>query len=267
MRGILPSRDENKAYYPCKVVLHNGTVHERVYLIDAVDYARSWGHNPGRSTLTASEIAAVEESPERLPPVFADQLYAAGESGMGFCMFTVRFRDGTQQAYVTGNAIDFLQLPNGRTAGDVVAVLAHTGRESQSALAELPYEWCPVNGLSSRTDRPDDLRWVYAVQPALFVGSVASLSAFLLSRLLITSLAPNGAFLVLIATFLAVTTTVVAWRIWRRSLDVALYRSQRPRGYSLEDDWRYCVRFLFIGLGTGALVLLLLVALRFVVQQ
>jgi hypothetical protein len=152
LRAIRPSRDGALAYYPCRVQLHDGGTRERVYLVDADAYARTWGLIPDRRVLVAADVATLEEHPARLPAAFADELYAAGESGMGYCVFTLRFRDGCEQAYLTGNAVDFLPYPHGRGPADVVAATPHRGRDAASRLEGLSYEWCPVAGLD--TSRP-----------------------------------------------------------------------------------------------------------------
>jgi hypothetical protein len=128
------------------VYLCDGTVRGRVYIVDAEDYERTWGVGRNHTTITLSVIAAVEESPERLSPEFADVLYQAGESGMGYCVFVVEFRDGTDQAYITGNTVDFLPYPPGKSPSDIAGVSPHRGRD-RPQLRSLSYEWCPVNGL------------------------------------------------------------------------------------------------------------------------
>ena len=116
--------------------------------------------------------------------------------------------------------------------------------------------------------RPDDLPWVFAVRPGIFAGSVTAVSVFLVERLLLrTGLSANVAFTLFVAAFLLVTTLVVTWRIWRRKSNAAAYRPRRPLPHSQEDDWRYSARFVIIGLGTGVLILLLMVWLGLVDRQ
>jgi hypothetical protein len=68
-------------------------------------------------------------------------MYALGESGMGYCIFTLHFADGTQQGYCTGNLIDFPELPDGKSIRDVVALRPNEGR-GEHALGTRPYYWC-----------------------------------------------------------------------------------------------------------------------------
>jgi hypothetical protein len=151
VRAILPSTHGRLPYYPCQVRLRDGSVRDRVYLIDAEAFAATWGFSPTRVVVQASEVVAVAESHERLPRAFADILYAADESGMGYCLFTLQFRDGSEQVYLTGNAVDFLPYPSGQTATDVTGVVPHQGRKAASRLEGLPYDWCPVRGLGAAT--------------------------------------------------------------------------------------------------------------------
>ena len=149
IQTMRPSRDGAIAYYPCQVTLKDGSYHPRVYLVDGKQFDRTWGVI-SRPTLPARDIVAVAESPERLPVEIADTLYEAGESGMGYCRFVLEFRDGRSQEYVTGNAIDFLEYPEGLTSTDVRRAVPHQGR-MRSYLRGVDYEWCPVTDLAPAT--------------------------------------------------------------------------------------------------------------------
>jgi len=61
---------------------------------------------------------------------------------MGGCFFVLIFKSGHKQAYVTGNALDFLPYPAGLGPTDVVAVEPHVGRHAPSQLSGLNYHWC-----------------------------------------------------------------------------------------------------------------------------
>ncbi len=61
---------------------------------------------------------------------------------MGYTIFTIVFVDGTQQACVAGNAIDFVRYPQGKGPGDVVAVHPHEGRNADPLVQVPPYCWC-----------------------------------------------------------------------------------------------------------------------------
>jgi len=60
---------------------------------------------------------------------------------MGYTIFTLNFRDGSKQAYLTGNAVDFITYPNGLGPNDIDNVEAHVGR--MAAKGTCPdYTWC-----------------------------------------------------------------------------------------------------------------------------
>jgi hypothetical protein len=123
-----------------------------VYLVDAERYIRAWGVWPeddeAKQSVAMEEVIALEESRYRLPAELANKLYAAGESGMGYTVFTVVLLDGRRLPYVTGNAVDFPLLPAGVTSEHIADVLPHEGRDvfrhrtprPEESTAE--YAWC-----------------------------------------------------------------------------------------------------------------------------
>lgn len=141
LRNITPSHDGTMSYYPCRVQLRRGHWLPHVYVVAAADFQRTWGIGIGRRYVAMSEVVDLEEDPDRLPPQYANALYKAGESGMGFSLFRVVFRNGHEAGYVTGNAVDFLPYPPGLGAADILAVHPHQGR-SATAVQGLEYSWC-----------------------------------------------------------------------------------------------------------------------------
>lgn len=127
--AIEPSITDKTKFFPCVVTFDDGSQLDKVYLIEQYSYIRIWGSYP-QNEIDLKRIVSVTESPLRLPAKYANELYLAGESGMGYLIFTVVFSDGSNQAYVTGNLIDFLDYPEGKTGADVVEVLPHVGREA-----------------------------------------------------------------------------------------------------------------------------------------
>ena len=110
------------------MTLHTGETRDYVYVVEARCYFTVAGGWPKDEwSLEIEEVAAIEDSPLRLPPAMANKLYAAGESGMGSYVFTVVLRGGTQLPYTTGDLVDFPLLPKGVTSEDVVDVLPHYG--------------------------------------------------------------------------------------------------------------------------------------------
>jgi len=145
LHAIEPTHDGTMEYFPCMVQLANGEQHDCVYAVDAKSYIHIWGVWPdedrGKRALGIQEVAQIHPSPSRLPVQFARQMYAVGESGMGYCIFTLQFADGTRQAYCTGNLIDFPELPEGKSVGDVVALRPNEGAREPS-LGTRRYYWC-----------------------------------------------------------------------------------------------------------------------------
>jgi hypothetical protein len=149
---VQPSKDRGLEYRPCRARLRSGEVYDRVYVVEAGAYIRYWGVWPwedrGKRALSITEVAHIEESPVRLPARLANTLYKAGESGMGYCLFTIVLRDGRRLPYATGNAVDFLDLPPDVRPEMVTRVLPHVGREHFQGRTPAPhttgapYYWC-----------------------------------------------------------------------------------------------------------------------------
>lgn len=140
------------------VSLTNGQQRDCVYMVEAKSYIRVWGvwpdDDPGERAILLEDVAEIQPSPSRLPVTFARQMYAIGESGMGYCIFTLYFSDGARQAYCTGNLIDFPELPESKSISDVVAIKPNEGRGEQG-LGTQEYYWClfgarPQPGLMQR---------------------------------------------------------------------------------------------------------------------
>ena len=135
LANIEPSQDGGLAYYPCRVTLRGGAVLDTVYIEPEMAYLRMWGVYPeddsGKRFISIDDVEQVEDSPVRLPARFANELYRSGESGMGYTIFTVVFSDGSRQACVTGNAVDFVSYPVGKGPRDVTAVRPHEGRNAE----------------------------------------------------------------------------------------------------------------------------------------
>lgn len=140
------SSDGYCEYAPCRVTLKSGEVLDRVYLVQRAAFRRMWGET--KATVNVGDIERLEDSPVRLPAQWANALYEAGESGMGYTLFTARLRDGSTLPFVVGNAVDFPNWPPGVGPGDVVDVQPHAGREIFRDRAPGPHErsaqyvWC-----------------------------------------------------------------------------------------------------------------------------
>jgi len=123
---------------------------DAVYVVPKESYIRVWGVWPeddrGKRSVLISEVRKIEESPKRLPQKWANYIYQGGESAMGGTFFAVKFADGGAQIYDGGNAIDFVELPEGRRYEDIVGIERHA-RTGNPRSHVLPYTWCLYDGI------------------------------------------------------------------------------------------------------------------------
>lgn len=137
-------------YFPCKVGLLGGETRDFVYFAEESSWFESWGIWPeddrGKTLLPLHKVVSIESSPSRLPAAIANELYQAGESGMGYVLFVLVFDDGSHQAYGSGNAVDFIEYPPGKTAANIVKVVPHEGRSSRNRMVPPDYAWCLFSG-------------------------------------------------------------------------------------------------------------------------
>jgi hypothetical protein len=164
LMAVPPSGDTSLEYRPCRVTLTDCRVVDRVYVMEQGMYVTWWGVWPdqdhGKSSVPIDAVVRIEESPTRLPVAIANRIYEAGESGMGYCVFTLELRDGRRLPFVTGNAVDFVDLPPGVKPSDIVTVFPHEGRDHFQGRTMAPhtrgapYAWCLYG------DEPADTRSV-----------------------------------------------------------------------------------------------------------
>lgn len=152
LQAVPASRDRDLEYRPCAVTLDDGREYLAVYVVPYTPYIRLWGvrpeADPGKHHVPIDRVQSIRESPMRLPAPLANQLYVAGESGMGYTVFAVEFANGSSRAYVTGNAVDFIEPPPGCRAQDAVRVLPHQGRERAHHMT-IAYAWCIYEGVEA----------------------------------------------------------------------------------------------------------------------
>lgn len=140
------STDGGCEYAPCRVTLTSGEVLDRVYIVERSSFHRLWGEM--KASVAVEDIARIEDSPVRLPARWANALYEAGESGMGYTLFSARMRNGTTLPFVVGNAVDFPNWPPNTGPEDVVDVQPHGGRDVFRHRTPGPHEssalyaWC-----------------------------------------------------------------------------------------------------------------------------
>jgi len=136
----------NIRYRPCRVELDDNALLDCVYIINAQEYIDVWGIWPdkdyGKKEIDISQVIEILESPNRLPPKIANKIYDGGESGMGYHIFTLLFNDGNRQSILSGNAVDFVKLPIGKSMNDIVDVVPHEGHKTADPSASLDYYWC-----------------------------------------------------------------------------------------------------------------------------
>jgi hypothetical protein len=115
--AVEPAVDFELDYRPCRVKLTEGTMHDRVYVQEARRWVEIWGVWPDEDDYTTeipiSEVAEISSSPVRLPAPLAEKMYAAGESGMGYCVFTLVLADGRHIARVTATQLTSSRFQRG----------------------------------------------------------------------------------------------------------------------------------------------------------
>lgn len=134
LRAIEPSRSHGEVLRPCTLVLRDGTTVVRALASEeARGFHTDWWIHP-------DEVAEVRTCPYRMPAHLATKLYTAGESGMGYEIFTLDLRSGVELVFVTSNVVDFPELPEGVTTEDIVGVHPHQGR-TQSYRGSAEFRW------------------------------------------------------------------------------------------------------------------------------
>jgi hypothetical protein len=123
LRAIEPSRCYAEVLRPCTLILRDGSTVVRAL---ASEEARGFQTD---GWIHPDEVAEVRLCRYRMPAHLASRLYAAGESGMGYEIFTLDLRSGQSLVFVTGNLVDFPDLPEGVTTDDILDVHPHEGRE------------------------------------------------------------------------------------------------------------------------------------------
>ena len=143
------------SYFPCAAYTKSGQLLNCVYVVEAEGYYRRWGVWPeddsAKLSLPVGDVSSIAESAHRLPAQFAKKIYADGESGMGYHVFVVRFKNGVEQKYVSGGAMDFISYPNGLRGEDIADVSSRANTEGQ-LLSTPSYFWCLYSGPSPHSN-------------------------------------------------------------------------------------------------------------------
>jgi hypothetical protein len=124
---VEPTLVHGVPYYPCAVYTTTGQLLPCVYIVEENAYFQQWGVWPeddrAKRSIPLHEVSSIAEAPNRLPLRYAHHLHTAGETGMGYHAFKLLFRDGTTQSYTAGNALDFVNFPEGLGREDIIQVI------------------------------------------------------------------------------------------------------------------------------------------------
>ena len=144
LEKIVPSIYYGQKYYPCAVRLEDGQEFACVYIINAAEHANRRGELPldfYPDPIPIEKVVDIMESPYRLPQQLAQELYNQGESAMGAFIFTVEFSNRRQLSYSTGGLVDFLEIPNGLKANEIIKVIPQKALPKNHG-TEMSYRWC-----------------------------------------------------------------------------------------------------------------------------
>ena len=103
---------------PCSATLLDGQHVDCVCLADAAPYIKCWGIWPdqdkGKLEIRLQDVARIDPCHFALPANHAQRLNDAGESGMGYMLFEIEYRDGSRTAHLSGCVVDFVRLQRAR---------------------------------------------------------------------------------------------------------------------------------------------------------
>ncbi|MES2628541.1 MAG: RHS repeat-associated core domain-containing protein [Bacteroidota bacterium] len=145
LASIEPSSDDIMFYRPCQVQLTDGRILQNVYIVEMESYYKTWGVWPGadpnKKYFLIEDVESITDSPNRLPASFANKIYLSGETGMGYNVFEVIFKNSVRKRFVTGNGVDFIQYPPGLSHADVIDVVPKENT-SEIDIDGPEYYWC-----------------------------------------------------------------------------------------------------------------------------
>lgn len=146
LTSIEPSRNKAIRYYPCLVITKDGIEKDKVYLVSAQQYIKFWGIWPeedsNKKYVEILDVLHIKQSPSTLPVYITNKIYDAGESGMGYHIFTLVFSNGLKQVYQVGGVVNFVPMPEGEKIENIIDVIPHKGREDKHILKGEDYFWC-----------------------------------------------------------------------------------------------------------------------------
>jgi hypothetical protein len=130
---------------PCKLVMKDGSVHERVYLAEASSYLTAWSQWPDddeQTLIDIEQVERIEASPHRLPASIGRKVLRRCKRVGGQRFFKLKLKGGTTIHCSTPSLADFVQLPEGVGVDDVVAVRREKRRSEGEPLPQAPHCWC-----------------------------------------------------------------------------------------------------------------------------
>lgn len=147
---VAPSvSDSGFEYRPCEVEMSDGSVNSYVYVADSVSYFSEWPvdpeDDPAMRSVSIQEILEIRESPYRLPPAIASELlhrpgWGGRERTGGYY---VRLEGGRRYLHCvgTGDAVDFLDWPEGVAPDQVTELLSGPVYGECLAAQGVDYSW------------------------------------------------------------------------------------------------------------------------------
>jgi hypothetical protein len=125
--------------------MKDGSINSYVYVADSVSYFPQWGvdpeDDPGKSSVSIADISRIKESPYRLPPAIASEvLHHPGgmEKSGGFFLGL----GGDRYLHCsTGDAVDFLDWPEGITPAQVTGLLDGPGSGERLEVSGAKFWW------------------------------------------------------------------------------------------------------------------------------
>ena len=133
-------------YYPCSLATNDDNFYDCVYLVEESGYFSRWGVWPeddkGKRCLPVGNIKSVRKSDVSVPVNIATKIYATAESGMGYRVFTLKFKNNIFQSYQTGLMVDFLLLPKHCRNTDIIDVFANKVLPDHEVMSDANYYWC-----------------------------------------------------------------------------------------------------------------------------
>jgi len=103
----------------------------------------------GGNSINYYDIKNLAESPFAIPPERMAEII--GETYMNWTQFTARMKDGRQFQFGTTYSMEFFDMPDGYTAGDIVKIISATRGTppnfQEKVFREKPFFVCYIEGL------------------------------------------------------------------------------------------------------------------------